>query len=56
MTEVFANWTEYDDWIVAHYKDYDVYSLNEIEDGKVKAEFCDKGEMSKLFPKEESNA
>ena len=52
MTETFDNWTCYDDWIVANYKEYDVYKLDEV-DGKVVAEYCTKEEFAKLFPKED---
>ncbi len=49
MKEYFDDWTSYDGWIVAHYKEFDVYSLNEI-DGKIVAEYCNKDEYEKLFP------
>ena len=52
MKETFPNWTAYDDWIVAHYKEFDVYQLDEI-DGQVVAEYCTKEEYPKLFPKED---
>ncbi len=45
--ETFPNWTEYDTWLVEHYGDYSMCSVNEV-DGKILVEYCDKSELEKI--------
>ncbi len=47
MTEVFENWTAYDDWLIENYNSYDIYSVEE-SDGKVCIEYCEKGKLQNL--------
>lgn len=47
MTEVFENWTAYDDWLIENYNSYDIYSVEE-SDGKVHIEYCEKGKLQDL--------
>ena len=47
MTEVFENWTAYDDWLIENYNSYYIYSVEE-SDGKVYIEYCEKGKLKDL--------
>ncbi len=53
MTQTFANWTEYDNWLVKNYEQYALTSVNE-ENGAVVAEFMEKTEWEALQRKEEA--
>lgn len=46
MTESFDNWTDYDNWLIKHYEEFAMISLNE-KDGKVVVEYIDKAEWDK---------
>lgn len=45
LQEQFANWTEYDDWLVQNYQDYSVFSVNE-QNGQVIIEYCKRDEFT----------
>ncbi len=53
MTQTFANWTEYDNWLVKNYEQYALTSVIE-ENGAVVAEFMEKTEWEALQRKEEA--
>lgn len=48
----FANWTEYDDWLVKNYSENSIFKVNEI-DGKIEIEYCDKNEFQAEIKREE---
>ncbi len=39
MTEIFENWTAYDEWLVQNYNDVTVEKLEEREDKTISASF-----------------
>ncbi len=55
MTQSFSSWTEYDNWLVQNYEQYAIVCVNE-ENGKVNAEYIEKGEWEKMQKEEEAKA
>ncbi|MBP5283695.1 MAG: hypothetical protein J6Y93_03410 [Treponema sp.] len=49
----FADWTEYDDWLVENYSENSVFSVNE-SDGKIKIEYCSKEEFARWKKEQEA--
>ncbi|MCI5522620.1 MAG: hypothetical protein MR449_00630 [Spirochaetia bacterium] len=47
MKMTFDNWTDYDDWLIQNYSNFEIYRLNET-DGKIEAEYCTKEEFEKI--------
>lgn len=48
----FANWTEYDDWLVKNYSENSIFNVNEIN-GKIEVEYCEKSEFQAEMKREE---
>lgn len=48
----FANWTEYDDWLVKNYSENSIFNVNEIN-GKIEVEYCAKNEFQAEMKREE---
>lgn len=48
MKEKFATWTEYDDWLAQHYKEFDIISVVEEEDKSISIEYVTKEEFKKM--------
>ncbi len=48
----FANWTEYDDWLVKNYSENSIFKVNEIN-GKIEVEYCAKTEFQAEIKREE---
>lgn len=55
----FANWTEYDNWLIANYAENSIFSVNEVN-GQIEIEYCDKPvfqeEMKRLEQEKEKKA
>ncbi|MDY4902390.1 MAG: hypothetical protein SO116_05905 [Treponema sp.] len=47
MKMTFDSWTDYDDWLIQNYSNFEIYRLNET-DGKIEAEYCTKEEFEKI--------
>jgi len=41
----FANWTEYDDWLIQNYGDKAIFEVNEV-DGKICIQYASKEEFN----------
>ncbi|MCQ2586802.1 MAG: hypothetical protein MJ174_01710 [Treponema sp.] len=50
MTQIFDDWTAYDDWLIENYSLYNIYEVNEVE-GKIHIEYCNKGELNSILEK-----
>lgn len=48
----FANWTEYDDWLVKNYSENSIFKVDEV-DGKIEVEYCAKNEFQEEMKREE---
>ncbi len=48
----FANWTEYDDWLVKNYAENSIFKVNEVN-GKIEVEYCDKSEFQEEMKRED---
>lgn len=44
LTQTFNTWTEYDDWLIQNYNDYEIVNLNENENKTVTVEYEKKEE------------
>lgn len=42
MTQTFADWTAYDDWLIKNYNEFAVFELNENDDHTVTAQYREK--------------
>lgn len=49
----FANWTEYDDWLVQNYAENAIFSVNEVN-GHIEIEYCAKPDFQAEMAKEEN--
>ena len=54
MTQSFDSWTEYNDWLIANYVNYNIYKVNEIN-GKIEIEYCNKGDLDKIIAQQKEN-
>lgn len=54
MQQIFESWTEYDNWLVENYINFNIYNVNEI-DGKIHIEYCEKGKLSEILKQKESS-
>lgn len=58
MTKEFNSWTEYNQWLVQNYKEFDVYKITEEDQGngpiqkKIIIEYCTKDEYKQRFVKD----
>ena len=55
MTQSFDSWTDYNDWLIANYVNYNIYKVNEIN-GKIEIEYCNKGDLDKIIAQQKENA
>ncbi len=47
MEMTFDNWTDYDNWLVQNYDQFDVYDVSENQ-GKIQIKYCTKEDFKKI--------
>ncbi|MCQ2576834.1 MAG: hypothetical protein MJ162_08810 [Treponema sp.] len=52
MTQVFDNWTDYDNWLVQNYENNSIYKIEEIEGGKLQITYCEKSQFPEIRDKD----